>query len=186
MGEAGEVDDVGGVGPRRSRVPARPGAVASLPSGDEDRLDSLPPRRSRAARRGAAAGAADRLHRHRRHRRHARGHRDRVGSGRRDGHPGGDLRAGGHHRHRGAGGDTDAGVDCAVNSCSLTLSGDGARADVLGTPVTLGTVQDGRATVRVGDREVSCSQGESVAAGPLTLECTTVTPDTVTLTASLG
>ncbi len=86
----------------------------------------------------------------------------------------------------GADGDTDAGVDCAVNSCSLTLSGDGARADVLGTPVTLGTVQDGRATVRVGDREVSCSQGESVAAGPLTLECTTVTPDTVTLTASLG
>jgi hypothetical protein len=83
-------------------------------------------------------------------------------------------------------GGADGGVDCTVNSCSLTLSGDGARAEVLGTPVTLGTVQDGRATVRVGDREVSCSQGESVAAGPLTLECTTVTPDTVTLTASLG
>ena len=83
-------------------------------------------------------------------------------------------------------GGTDAGVDCAVNSCSLTLSGDGAQADVLGTPVELGTVEDGRATVRVGDREVSCSQGESVAAGPLTLECTTVTPDAVTLTASLG
>lgn len=86
----------------------------------------------------------------------------------------------------GADGDTNADVDCAVNSCSLTLSGAGAQADVLGTPVSLGTVQDGRVTVRVGDREVSCSQGESVAAGPLTLECTTVTPDTVTLTASLG
>ncbi|SES79944.1 hypothetical protein [Geodermatophilus poikilotrophus] len=81
---------------------------------------------------------------------------------------------------------TDAGVDCTGTSCSLTLTGDGAQADVLGTQVSLGTVQDGRATVRVGDREVSCSQGESVAAGPLTLECTTVTADAVTLTASLG
>ena len=81
---------------------------------------------------------------------------------------------------------TNAGVDCTGTSCSLTLTGDGAQADVLGTQVSLGTVQDGRATVRVGDREVSCSQGESVSAGPLTLECTTVTADTVTLTASLG
>ena len=81
---------------------------------------------------------------------------------------------------------TDAGVDCTGTSCSLTLTGDGAQADVLGTQVSLGTVQDGRATVRVGDREVSCSQGESVSAGPLTLECTTITADAVTLTASLG
>ncbi|ADB75036.1 hypothetical protein [Geodermatophilus obscurus] len=81
---------------------------------------------------------------------------------------------------------TSAGVDCTGTSCSVTISGDGAQADVLGTPVSLGSVQDGRATVRVADREVSCSQGESVAAGPLTLECTTVTADTVTLTASLG
>ena len=80
----------------------------------------------------------------------------------------------------------NAGVDCTGTSCSLTLTGDGAQADVLGTQVSLGTVQDGRATVRVGDREVSCSQGESVSAGPLTLECTTVTADAVTLTASLG
>ena len=81
---------------------------------------------------------------------------------------------------------TDAGVDCTGTSCSLTLTGDGAQADVLGTQVSLGTVQDGRATGRVGDREVSCSQGESVSAGPLTLECTTFTADTFTLTASLG
>ena len=79
-----------------------------------------------------------------------------------------------------------AGVDCTGTSCSLTLTGDGAQADVLGTQVSLGTVQDGRATVRVGDREVSCSQGERVSAGPLTLECTTVAADAVTLTASLG
>jgi hypothetical protein len=86
----------------------------------------------------------------------------------------------------GTDGGTNADVNCSAGSCSLTLSGDGAQADVLGTPVTLGAVEDGRATVRVGDREVSCSQGESVSAGPLTLECTTVTADTVTMTASLG
>ncbi len=81
---------------------------------------------------------------------------------------------------------TEAGVACTGTSCSLTLTGDGAQADVLGTQVSLGTVQDGRATVRVGDREVSCSQGKSVSAGPLALECTTITADAVTLTASLG
>lgn len=81
---------------------------------------------------------------------------------------------------------TEAGVACTGTSCSLTLTGDGAQAHVLGTQVSLGTVQDGRATVRVGDREVSCSQGESVSAGPLALECTTITADTVTMTASLG
>ncbi|MGY1707406.1 hypothetical protein ACI79C_22825 [Geodermatophilus sp. SYSU D00697] len=81
---------------------------------------------------------------------------------------------------------TDADVDCSGNSCSVTLSGDGAEADVLGTRVVLGGVEDGRATVRVGDQDLSCGQGESVSAGPLTLACSTVTEDTVTLTASLG
>jgi hypothetical protein len=81
---------------------------------------------------------------------------------------------------------TDADVDCSGNSCSVTLSGDGAEAEILGTPVVLGGVEDGRATFRVGDQELSCGQGESVSAGPLTLECTTVTGTTVTMTASLG
>jgi hypothetical protein len=36
------------------------------------------------------------------------------------------------------------------------------------------------------NQEIACSQGESVSAGPLNLECTTVTEDTVTMTASLG
>jgi hypothetical protein len=86
----------------------------------------------------------------------------------------------------GQGGDTDTGVDCSGNSCSVTLAGDGAEADVLGTSVVLGGVENGRATVRVGDQDLSCGQGESVSAGPLTLSCSTVTEDTVTLTASLG
>jgi hypothetical protein len=79
-----------------------------------------------------------------------------------------------------------SGVDCAGASCSITLDGVGTEVDVLGNTVPLGQVQDGRVTIGVGDREVSCSQGESVSAGPLTLECTTVTADVVTLTASLG
>lgn len=83
-------------------------------------------------------------------------------------------------------GRTNADVDCSGTSCSVTLTGGGAEADILGTAVVLETVADGRATVRVGDREVSCSEGESVSAGPLTLACETVDQDAVTMTASLG
>lgn len=86
----------------------------------------------------------------------------------------------------GTDGGTNADVDCTGTSCSVTLSGDGAQADILGTPIVLGAVESGRASIRVGDQEIGCSQGESVSAGPLNLECTTVTEDTVTMTASLG
>jgi hypothetical protein len=86
----------------------------------------------------------------------------------------------------GAGGSPSADVDCSGTSCTVTLSGSGAETEVLGTPVSLGAVEGGQATVRVGDQEVSCSQGESVSAGPLTLECTVVAQDSVTMTASLG
>lgn len=86
----------------------------------------------------------------------------------------------------GTGGDTSAEADCSGTSCSVTFSGDGAMAEVLGTSIVLETVQDGRASVRVGDREVSCSEGESVSAGPLMLECTTVDEGAVTMTARLG
>lgn len=86
----------------------------------------------------------------------------------------------------GTGGGTDAGVDCSGSSCSVTLSGDGAQAEVLGTPIVLGAVEDGRASIRIGDKELACSQGESVSAGPVTVACTTVTEDSVTMTASLG
>ncbi|HZH22275.1 MAG TPA: hypothetical protein VEZ18_18980 [Geodermatophilus sp.] len=81
---------------------------------------------------------------------------------------------------------TNADVNCTGTSCAVTLSGDGAQADILGTPIVLGAVESGRASIRVGDQEIGCSQGESVSAGPLNLECTTVTEDTVTMTASLG
>jgi len=86
----------------------------------------------------------------------------------------------------GTDGGTDAGVSCSGTSCEVTLTGDGAQADILGTPITLGTVADGRASIQVGTQVLACSQGESVSAGPLTVECTTVTEDSVTMTASLG
>jgi hypothetical protein len=76
-------------------------------------------------------------------------------------------------------------VSCSGTSCSVTLKGDGASADVLGTKLAFGGVQNGRATLRVGDTSVSCAQGESVSAGPLTLKCTEVTDNSVKLTASL-
>jgi hypothetical protein len=81
---------------------------------------------------------------------------------------------------------TSNGVSCSTSSCTVTLSGDGAQAEVLGTTVTLGSVQDGRASLEVGGASVSCAEGESVAAGPLSVECTSVTEDAVELTATVS
>jgi hypothetical protein len=38
----------------------------------------------------------------------------------------------------------------------------------------------------VGGASVSCAEGDSVGAGPLQLECTSVTADAVEIKASLG
>jgi hypothetical protein len=83
------------------------------------------------------------------------------------------------------GGSDNAGVKCSGNSCSLTLSGE-HQAHVLGTTIKLADVQNGRATLAVGTTEVSCGQGQTISAGPLKLECSTITADSVSLTASLG
>jgi hypothetical protein len=77
-------------------------------------------------------------------------------------------------------------VSCSGTSCSLTLTGDVTTVSVLGTQVSFGGVHDGQASLTVGGRTLSCRQGESVAAGPLRLTCTTVAADRVTLTAGLG
>jgi hypothetical protein len=77
-------------------------------------------------------------------------------------------------------------VNCSGTSCTATLQGDGASADILGTNLAFGGVQNGRATLSVGDASVSCAQGESVSAGPLSLTCTEVTDTSVTLRASVG
>ena len=85
-----------------------------------------------------------------------------------------------------AGAPTSSGVDCSGTSCTVTLAGDGAQVEVLGNTISLGTVEGDRATISVGDQEASCQQGEEVAVGPLSLECTTVNPEGVSVTATLG
>jgi len=50
----------------------------------------------------------------------------------------------------------------------------------------LEAVRDGQATLRVGDRDITCTEGQSASADSLTLTCTGVTSDTVTVTLSLG
>jgi hypothetical protein len=77
-------------------------------------------------------------------------------------------------------------VSCTTSSCTATLSGDAAEAEILGTTVTFGGVQDGRASLGVAGASVSCAEGESVGAGPLQIECTSVTDTAVEITATLG
>ena len=77
-------------------------------------------------------------------------------------------------------------VSCSGGSCSVTLSGNGANATVLGKSLAFAGTSDGRATVSVGDSSVSCTEGQRVSAGPLELACTKVTDGSVELTASLG
>jgi hypothetical protein len=81
---------------------------------------------------------------------------------------------------------SDSGVSCSGRTCTATLSSDDASVSVLGNDVAFAGTQDGKATLRVGDAEASCAQGEKVSAGPLTLTCTEVTADSVKLSASLG
>ncbi|WP_448641352.1 hypothetical protein [Geodermatophilus sp. URMC 63] len=81
---------------------------------------------------------------------------------------------------------TSDNLSCSASSCTVTLDGQGSEVEVLGTTLTLGSVQDGRAQISVGGASVSCGQGESVTAGPLALECTSVTSDAVELTATLN
>ena len=58
-------------------------------------------------------------------------------------------------------------VDCSGTTCTVSLSGDGAKASILGNDLAFAGTQDRRATLSVGDAEVSCAEGESVSAGPL-------------------
>jgi hypothetical protein len=81
---------------------------------------------------------------------------------------------------------TSNGVTCSTSECTVTLSGEGAEAEIFNTTLTFAGVQDGRASLGVGDVSVSCAEGESVSAGPLQLECSSVTDDSVELSASLG
>lgn len=81
---------------------------------------------------------------------------------------------------------TSHNVSCSGSSCSVTLSGEGAEAEILGTTLSFDGVADGRATLSVAGGSVSCAEGESVSAGPLQLQCSSITDDSVELTASLN
>ncbi len=76
-------------------------------------------------------------------------------------------------------------VECSGSSCSVTVS-TGADVEVLGTQLSLESVEGDQATVSAGDRTVTCGEGETVSVGPLSLECSDITDDSVTMTASLG
>ena len=73
-------------------------------------------------------------------------------------------------------------VSCTGGQCSLSFSGSGASARVLGTTFAFEGVRDGRATVVVDDTRVSCTQGETVPVRGVELRCTRVAGDSVTVT----
>jgi hypothetical protein len=77
-------------------------------------------------------------------------------------------------------------VSCSGKQCTATLSGAGAEASFFGNDLAFVGTQDGRASISVGDTTYSCTQGESLSAGPLSLTCTTVTDDSLEITAALG
>ena len=68
----------------------------------------------------------------------------------------------------------------------MTLAGTGSRVQVLGTTISFEDVRDGQVAFRVDDQYITCTEGQSASAGPVTLTCTDVTSDAVTITVSLG
>ena len=72
-------------------------------------------------------------------------------------------------------------VSCINNACTVTLSGNSV-VRLQGTTFSVDRIEDGRATLRVNDQDVSCTQGQTVSVGSVTLTCTRVTSDTVTFT----
>jgi hypothetical protein len=97
---------------------------------------------------------------------------------------GGGSSASDHGSAAGSGG--KGSVSCSGVTCSATLTADGARVTVFGRTVTLAGLENGSASIGVGDRRISCRQGDTVSAGPLKLTCATVTDQEVTVTARLG
>jgi hypothetical protein len=68
----------------------------------------------------------------------------------------------------------------------VVLAGDGSHVDVLGATISFHGVQGGRAALRVGGQDVSCTQGQSVSSGSLRLACTAVTGSSVEFIVSVA
>jgi hypothetical protein len=81
---------------------------------------------------------------------------------------------------------TSSATSCSGVTCAVTLNGSGSDVDVLGQHLAFAGTQGGRASISVGSRSISCTEGQSVDAGPLTLTCSDITADSVKLTARLG
>jgi len=78
-------------------------------------------------------------------------------------------------------------VSCDVHTCTLTLrTPDAPEVTAFDTTLTLDGVQDGVASLTVGDGKIECRADEGLKAGRLTLFCDDVTADSVTLTAEVG
>ena len=77
-------------------------------------------------------------------------------------------------------------VSCSGDSCSVTLGGSDARTHVLGRTIRLIETDGDRATLRVGDQDVTCTAGQTTSAGGLRLACQEVTDDRVTFTVDRG
>jgi hypothetical protein len=79
------------------------------------------------------------------------------------------------------------GVTCDVHTCTVTLrTTDPRELEAFGATLRLDGIQDGAASLTVGDARVQCSQNQGVRAGARTLFCDEVTADSVTLTAEVG
>jgi hypothetical protein len=76
-------------------------------------------------------------------------------------------------------------ASCSGTTCTVTLGGTGSRVFVLGSEIVLKALGQGRASLRAGAVDVTCTTGTRVSAGPLELTCTTVGPETVTFTVVL-
>jgi hypothetical protein len=81
---------------------------------------------------------------------------------------------------------TSSATSCTGTTCAVTLNGTGSGVDVLGQHLAFAGTEGGRASISIGGRSVSCTEGQSVDAGPLTLTCSSITADSVRLTARLG
>lgn len=75
-------------------------------------------------------------------------------------------------------------ASCSGNTCTVTLAGKDSRVQVLGTSISFGGIRDGRATVRVANRDVTLAQDRTVSVDRVVLRCTGVTRDTVTMVVS--
>jgi hypothetical protein len=82
-----------------------------------------------------------------------------------------------------AGGSVMSQVNCVGDFCTVTLTGRGATARLFGETVVVREIRNGRATLDVNARTVSCGQGEDVPAGRLSLHCTAISGQTAVFTA---